>query len=162
MIGTKALRAHEGRAFLATVALLFLMGASHASAQARAGQTPSGEAVYKTHCAACHDSTSPRIPPRDALKQMPAGRIMRALDGGAMMSIAFTMSRDERLAVASFLGTSDALSGPRASAFCSDRTVRLDARPRVSWNGWSPARAIPAFKRPTPRAFAAIRSRDSS
>jgi len=125
---------------------VFSMGASHASAQARAGQTPSGEAVYKTHCATCHDSTSPRVPPRDALKRMPAGRIMRALDGGAMMTIAFTMSREERLAVSSYLGTSDALSGPPASAFCSDRRVRLDARPRVSWNGWSPGTSNTRFQ----------------
>ena len=55
-----------------------------------------------------------------------------------MMSIALTMSREERLAVASYLGTPNALSGPPAAAFCSDRTVRLDARPRTTWNGWSP------------------------
>ncbi|HEX5109060.1 MAG TPA: PQQ-binding-like beta-propeller repeat protein [Vicinamibacterales bacterium] len=161
MISTIALRAHEGhegnegpedthgsrrQICLAMVALLLCIGVRSASAQARAGQPPSGEAVYKTHCAACHDSTSPRIPGRDALKQMPAGRILRALDGGAMLTIAFTMSRDERLAVSSYLGTSGALSGSPASAFCSDRTVRLDPRPRVSWNGWSPGTSNARFQ----------------
>jgi polyvinyl alcohol dehydrogenase (cytochrome) len=136
----------EGRVCLAMVAVLLCMGVPSASAQARASQAPSGEAVYKTHCAACHDSTSPRIPARDALKQMPAGRIMRALDGGAMMTIAFTMSREERLAVSSYLGTPDTLSGPPASAFCSDRTVRLAPRPRVSWNGWSPGTSNARFQ----------------
>jgi polyvinyl alcohol dehydrogenase (cytochrome) len=116
------------------------------AAQSAAAQAPSGEAVYKAHCAACHDSTSPRIPPRDALRQMPAARIMRALDGGAMMNVALTMSHDERLAVSSFLGTSGALAGPPASAFCTDRTVRLDAQPRVTWNGWSPGTGNARFQ----------------
>jgi len=131
---------------LLAVVLTFGIGAPAALAQAPAGPTPSGETVYKTNCAACHEATSPRVPSRDALRQMPAARIMRALDGGAMMSIALTMSRDERLAVASYLGTPNALSGPPAAAFCSDRTVRLEARPRTTWNGWSPGTGNTRFQ----------------
>jgi hypothetical protein len=37
---------------------------------------------------------------------MPAERILRALDIGAMMTVAYPMSRDERQAVAAYLGTS--------------------------------------------------------
>ena len=124
--------------FLPLIAALAVFFAVLAAVDTAAAQTPSGEAVYKTQCASCHDSTSPRVPPRDALRKMPAARIMRSLDGGAMMTVAFTMTREERLAVASYLGTSDALSGPPASAFCSNRTVKLNAQPAVSWNGWSP------------------------
>ena len=109
-----------------------------ASVPAVLAQTPSGEATYKTHCAACHDSTSPRVPTRAALQQMPAARIARALEGGAMMTIALTMSREERFAVSNFLGKPGAVDGPPAAAFCSDRTIRLAARPAVTWNGWSP------------------------
>ena len=105
-------------------------------ADTAAAQAPSGEAVYKTHCAACHDATSPRVPGRDALRKMPAARIQRSLDGGAMMTVAFTMTQQERRAVASYLGTPDNLSGPPASAFCSNRSVKLAAQPAVSWNGW--------------------------
>ena len=64
-----------------------------------------GEAVYKQRCAGCHEQTNPRIPPRDALSQMPASRILRALDFGAMMTVAYPLSRDEREAVAAYLGT---------------------------------------------------------
>jgi hypothetical protein len=71
---------------------------------------------------------------------------MRSLDGGAMMTIAFTMSREERLAVASFLGTPDTVSGPPPAAFCTDRTVRLAATPAVSWNGWSPGTGNARFQ----------------
>ena len=69
-----------------------------------ASAAPSGEEVYKTRCAACHDQSTPRIPPRDALRQLHATRILRTLDFGLMMNVAYTMKRDEREAVANFLG----------------------------------------------------------
>ena len=75
-----------------------------------------GEAVYKQRCAGCHEQTNPRIPPRSTLNQMPAARILSALDFGVMMTVAYPMSRDEREAVAAFLGTSRpavCLSGKR-------------------------------------------------
>ena len=101
-------------------------------------QAISGEAVYSRRCASCHDQINPRIPTKESLRKMPATRIVRALDTGAMMSIAFTMHRDERLAVASYLGTSDTVAGPKPSAYCTDRSIRLAASPTVAWNGWSP------------------------
>jgi len=97
----------------------------------------SGEAVYQQRCSACHEQTSPRIPHREALQKMPAGRILRALDSGAMMSIAFTMSREDRIAVASYLGTDAPVAAPPASAFCQDRSVKLGDASRFVWNGWS-------------------------
>ncbi|HEX4024001.1 MAG TPA: PQQ-binding-like beta-propeller repeat protein [Steroidobacteraceae bacterium] len=99
----------------------------------------SGQAVYQQHCALCHEQVSDRIPPRATLQKMPAARILRALNSGVMMSIGFSLSRPDRVAVASYLGTNAPVSGPPASAFCADRRVRLAARPRTAWNGWSPA-----------------------
>src|SRR5580704_2736493 len=64
---------------------------------------PSGEDVYKARCAACHDQSSERIPPRDALRKLSSARILRTLDFGIMMSIAYPLKRDEREAVANFL-----------------------------------------------------------
>jgi polyvinyl alcohol dehydrogenase (cytochrome) len=101
---------------------------------------PSGEEVYKKRCWGCHEQVNPRIPPREALQRMPSARILRALDSGAMMAIAFTLHRDERIAVADYLGTKETIPGPAASAFCSDRTVKLSANPS-GWNGWSSAAA---------------------
>jgi polyvinyl alcohol dehydrogenase (cytochrome) len=106
----------------------------------------SGEAVYKARCAGCHEQTSPRIPPRDALRQMPASRILRALDFGAMMTVAYPLTRAEREAVAAYLGISGAAPGPPSSAFCSDRSVKLADPPRASWNGWSPGTANARFQ----------------
>jgi polyvinyl alcohol dehydrogenase (cytochrome) len=138
------------RAALALLALALAVPVPPASAQA-----PSGEATYKAHCAACHDSTSPRVPSSEALRQMPVARIMRALDGGAMMTIALTMSREERLAVAAFLGTPGGVEGPPASAFCADRTVRLAAQPAVAWNGWSPGTGNTRFQAGGPAGISA-------
>ena len=95
------------------------------SARGQSATPPAGEAVYNKRCALCHEQTSPRIPHREALQKMSSTRILRALDSGAMMSVALTMHRDERIAVASYLGTNAPDVGPSPAAFCSDRTVRL-------------------------------------
>ena len=116
-------------------------------------QTISGEAVYTRRCASCHDQLNPRIPPKASLQRMPATRIVRALDTGAMMAIAFTMHRDERLAVASYLGTTEAVAGPRAGAFCTDRSIRLTSPQSGGWNGWSPSTDNARFQ---PRAAAGL------
>jgi polyvinyl alcohol dehydrogenase (cytochrome) len=131
---TSSLRAL--RWILAGVAGLLVSGAPVGAS----AQTPgvSGEAVYKRRCASCHDQVDQRIPTKASLQRMAATRIVRALDTGAMMAIAFTMHRDERLAVASYLGTSDTVAGPSPSAYCSDRSIRLAPSPAVAWNGWSP------------------------
>src|ERR1700686_1307987 len=98
----------------------------------------SGEAVYTKRCAGCHEQTNPRVPHRDALEKMPSARILSALDSGAMMAVAMTMDRADRIAVASYLGTTAQVAAPPPSAFCGDRTVKLAASPKSSWNGWSP------------------------
>jgi len=63
---------------------------------------------------------------------------MRALDFGAMMTVAYPMSRDERQAVAGYLGTSASAVAFPPSAYCADRRAIVSSRPKSSWNGWSP------------------------
>jgi polyvinyl alcohol dehydrogenase (cytochrome) len=104
-----------------------------------AADTPSGEAVYKQRCAGCHEQNDDRIPPRATLQKMPATRILRALNYGAMIAIAYTMNLGEREAVANYLGTPGGDTEPPAAAFCRERSARIAAKPKVQWNGWSPA-----------------------
>ena len=113
------------------------LGCSLPLAAQNAPSPPSGEAVYRQRCARCHDLTDPRIPPRMALNQMPSTRILRALDFGAMMTIAYPLSRDERQAVANYLGTSAPAINFPASAYCRERKATVSDRPKYSWNGWS-------------------------
>ena len=102
---------------------------------------PSGEAVFQQRCASCHDSGDPRIPMRAELKKLTVATITRTLDFGLMASIASPMRRDERDAVAAFLGIPGGNGTPPAKAFCGDRTVRIDDHAKTVWNGWSPSLA---------------------
>ena len=102
-------------------------------------QTPSGEAIYKQRCSACHDQAGSRIPPRASLQKMPALRILRAMNSGAMMTVAYPLRREERDAVARYLGTPGPEPGPKPEAFCKVRTISLKQMSTFSWNGWSPA-----------------------
>jgi polyvinyl alcohol dehydrogenase (cytochrome) len=97
-----------------------------------------GEEVYARRCSGCHDQTNPRIPPRDSLKRMPASRILKVLDFGVMMQVAYQMTREEREAVAKFLGTGAAETALPAEAFCKDRKVSINDKSKFIWNGWSP------------------------
>jgi len=111
------------------------------SATAAAAQAPSGEAVYTRRCAACHDKPADgRTPAVNTLRAMTATRILRTLDFGAMMTIAYQLRRDERDAVASFLGKPGGDAPPSAAAFCGDRSVAIDVGTAPVWNGWSPTR----------------------
>jgi len=113
----------------------------------RAAAPEAGDAVFKQRCAGCHEQNNPRIPTRETLQKMPAARILRTLNYGAMMTVAYTMSIGQREAVANWLGTPG--SGdptPPASAFCGDRSVRIAANPKLQWNGWSPASSNTRFQ----------------
>ena len=135
-----------GRAgFVLAISLGILRGASLHAAPV------SGEAVYQKHCASCHDQVMPRVPHRDALRQMPAARILRTIDFGLMMNIAYPLRRDEREAVANYLGTSDREPGPPVSAFCGGGRVPLSGDATGNWNGWSPADSNSRFQ-PTQQA----------
>ena len=97
----------------------------------------SGEAVFKARCAGCHDQNNPRIPPRATLQTMAAARILRALNYGAMITVAYTMNTEQREAVAKWLGTEGDDAAPPASAFCADRSTKIVGNPKFVWNGWS-------------------------
>jgi polyvinyl alcohol dehydrogenase (cytochrome) len=100
--------------------------------------TVSGEAVYQKRCASCHESGNPRVPSREALKKVPAASISRSLDFGKMSNVASSLRRDEREAVAAYLGAASGQPAPLATAFCADRGVAINGRSKSEWNGWSP------------------------
>jgi polyvinyl alcohol dehydrogenase (cytochrome) len=97
----------------------------------------SGEAVYQRRCAGCHDSGAERTPPRDALKQLSVARILRTLDFGVMINVAYVLNREEREAVANFLGVQREDTPVPPKAYCADRTVNIGGSPNPAWNGWS-------------------------
>jgi polyvinyl alcohol dehydrogenase (cytochrome) len=113
---------------------------------AMAADPVSGEAVYQRRCSGCHEQINPRIPNLATLKQMPGTRILRTLDFGAMMSIAYPLNRAEREAVAAYIGTAAKEAPPPPEAFCRDRKVTVSERSKFVWNGWSPALANTRFQ----------------
>ena len=84
---------------------------------------------------------------------MTPSRIMRTLDFGAMMTIAYTLNRDEREAVAEFLGKPGAGAGAAAGAFCAIARSDSTRAPTPVWNGWSPS---PDNSRFAPAALAKL------
>jgi mono/diheme cytochrome c family protein len=109
------------RTVLFAVAIWAIPGGTPAHAAA-----VSGADVYKARCAACHDNPgATRAPSRDTLAKMPATRILRTLDFGLMMSVAYPLKREERDAVAKFLGSqeTEAPLPPIASAALHGRLL---------------------------------------
>ena len=124
--------------FVATAATVLCF--SSATPCARAQDAPAqGAAVYARYCASCHDQVDARIPTRDALTQMSAARILRTLDFGLMMSVAYPIKRNDREAVSRFLGKGPDETKPPASAFCGPAEAKImSGSLRQSWSGWSP------------------------
>ena len=116
----------------------FLLSATAAWAQA-----PSGEAVYKQNCAACHEGTVPRMPTRAALRELTPEHVETALSSFSMRRQGANLSPAERRAVAEFV-TGRPSGSYRApleiipkSAYCS-AAVSSASAPLAgsSWNGW--------------------------
>jgi polyvinyl alcohol dehydrogenase (cytochrome) len=109
----------------------------------------SGEAVYREYCASCHDHAGPRIPPRSALQDLSTARILRTLDAGVMMQIAYGLQRSQREAVAKYLGKATDDTVPPSTAFCSNRKFSLGSpseSSRSGWTGWSPSPSNDRFQ----------------
>jgi polyvinyl alcohol dehydrogenase (cytochrome) len=120
----------------ALAATCTLYGAAPALAQTN---TPDGAAIYARHCAACHDQVSPSVPSRVALTQMSPERILRTLDFGLMMAVAYALPRDEREAVARFIGSGTDVRSLPATALCTAQRGIMSGSEQASWTAWSPA-----------------------
>jgi polyvinyl alcohol dehydrogenase (cytochrome) len=106
----------------------------------------SGDAVYREYCASCHDHAGPRVPPRSALQNLSVARILRTLDTGVMMNVAYGLQRSQREAVAQYLGKPIDDSAPPRNAFCSDRKFSWPENSTSNWAGWSPTSSNTRFQ----------------
>src|SRR5262245_59788214 len=107
------------------IALAVTAATGCSSASAPPPETPkvSGEQVYKARCASCRDQVGARIPTRDALAKLSPSRVLKTLDFGAMMSIAYPLKREEREAVAAFVGKGAEAAAASAPACPADRPI---------------------------------------
>jgi polyvinyl alcohol dehydrogenase (cytochrome) len=98
-----------------------------------------GAAVYKTHCAMCHDSSTGRIPSSSTLRTKSSASILQALNAGLMKTQAAGLSNEERTAVADYLGSKNPtpIATLPASAFCSAPPQRPAKKlGSTGWVGW--------------------------
>ena len=100
---------------------------------------PSGAEVYQKRCATCHEQAGSRAPSRDALQKLSAARILRTLDFGLMMAVAYPINRADREAVANYLGTKTEEAVLPASAYCAANVAILSGPAKNTWAGWSPS-----------------------
>src|SRR5688572_15107679 len=78
-----------------SVAVFIVCVAASASAQ-------DGGALYKEHCASCHDRSVDRAPSLDVLRAMTPQRILEVLEFGSMVSMTHGRTTAERRAMAEF------------------------------------------------------------
>ncbi len=97
-----------------------------------------GEALYKKHCATCHEAAGERVPPFAALKAMQVRTIRASLDAGKMRMQGAALSAAERKLVAEYLGMPDSKPVEMApTAYCKDTGAKLgDPLEGAAWNGW--------------------------
>jgi len=95
-------------------------------------------ALYEANCAVCHEGGMNRAPPRDLFEAMLPGQLLNSLETGSMLSMAVTLSTDERRALSEYLtGKSfddNLLMTPPAEAMCASNADFSLTGP--SWMGW--------------------------
>jgi len=104
-----------------------------------AAQDPDGAALYKRHCASCHDLPSAaRRPSRQDLGAMTSEAVTKAMTLGSMEHMAAKLSDAEKAAVAVFVtGKPLAASKPEAGGRCAAAAPALrDPLAGPHWNGW--------------------------
>lgn len=119
---------------LAAVVPLSVLFASHASAQEADGAT-----LYTRHCATCHDAGVNRAPLLDALRVMPAERVLAALETGSMITMANNRTAAERRSIAEFVSgkslSTPLVTTPPSAAMCR-ATGTFDPATGARWDGW--------------------------
>jgi polyvinyl alcohol dehydrogenase (cytochrome) len=134
---------------LALAAATALSGAAFAQAP-----KPDGAALFKQHCAQCHDTGAGHAPTREALGRRSPVNIKLALLTGAMKPQSKGLSGAEIDALTTYLTADAAAKAPKLVA----NLCMAPAKPlQISgdgWNGWSPGHANTRFQ-PKPGLAAA-------
>jgi len=99
-------------------------------------QAQEGSQVFISRCLQCHSFTSTtHAPTPEALGQIPWQEIVKTLESGSMKVQAQSLSSDERVAVARYIGKESGVQVlPEVKGFCA-----AGVKPQVSghdWNGW--------------------------
>ena len=88
---------------LLALVLLACPGAVHA----RAGAPDDSAALFKTHCAICHEVPETKAPPTDTLRRLPAASILMAMELGKMQPQAAALTQEQRARIARWLAAEE-------------------------------------------------------
>ncbi len=124
------------------VAGFLILYALSSSALAEEARDVTGEALYRAHCADCHNGSVVRAPDVAALRRMSVAAIKAALISGSMNTQGQGLSASEIDAVSRFLGNTSAPA---------------DAFAEPHWNGWGVDAAQHRFQ---PAAMAELAAAD--
>src|SRR5579862_1276442 len=106
-----------------------------------AADDPYAAQLFQKHCASCHDSAagaSSRVPQVAVLKTMTPTAILKTIESGIMKAQAAPLSGDERLKIASLLGTAVTTERKReeiANACPAAAPCGAEGRAWSSWGG---------------------------
>jgi polyvinyl alcohol dehydrogenase (cytochrome) len=110
-----------------------------ASARIVCGQVAasSGETLFQSHCAGCHNGVSEaRAPAPEVLRQHSATAILEALASGSMRTQGATLSGPERRAIAEYLGGATLAGDPTGASRGRCETSATFQIAGPGWNGW--------------------------
>ncbi|PWT83972.1 MAG: cytochrome C oxidase Cbb3, partial [Blastocatellia bacterium] len=115
-----------------------------------AGFAQDGGALYRSHCASCHDVSATRAPGRDSLSRLTPERIMFALDTGVMQAQGLARTPAERRALAIYLSGKSFGTEPGpdiARMACKEHPAFSSPFSTPNWNGWSTVPTNTRFQR---------------
>ncbi|HEY2016813.1 MAG TPA: PQQ-binding-like beta-propeller repeat protein [Bryobacteraceae bacterium] len=113
-----------------------------------AADDPYAAQLFQKHCATCHDSATgaqSRVPQVSVLKTMTPAAIQRTLDGGVMKTQAAALSGDERLKIASFIGTA-VTSERRHEELANPCAAGILPKEGPAWASWGGGLANTRFQ----------------
>lgn len=107
---------------------------------------PSGEAVYRESCAACHESGENRAPSLEALRHLSAEAILTSLREGTMAYVGETLPPGAAEAVAAHLGRGTGTLTARSAHACPEAGWS-DPYSAPHWTGWAQDHSNTRFQR---------------
>jgi len=123
---------------LAALALFIAAAGNFAVARNQDAENQDGEAVYRSHCATCHDGGVSRAPDRTALSGISQKNIRIALTSGNMSTQGAALTPAQRDAVIRYLSNIvETNEAPGADDPCPASSAAF--APKASephWNGW--------------------------
>ena len=99
--------------------------------------SPDGPALYKQHCATCHETGAGRAAEFALLRELPPETIFLTLTNGSMRFVGGQLHVSERQAIARFVSRNgDQLVPEVSGGECEQKTPLENPLEGPRWNGW--------------------------